>query len=465
MDTRLEYLPVGKIVHGERIRKDFGEIAELANDIDTFGLYHPIFVLEKGDEFLLLAGERRLTAMEMLKWTEIPCNICTKELSDWEIKVVELHENLQRKSMTPYEEAQAKAELHEVYVKIHGETTHGPTGVKGHKVEDTAKMLGESRASVSNAIQISKFAESIPEIKEAKTQSDALRMIRDLKQKWAKEELASRSEKRNFLERKSKQKNIDSIESRRVTLTERYVTGDFYEEIAKVPPRSIDLLELDPDWGIEFKEKLEKRGQLNVADYETLQPEDFAKGLDVMLKACHRVMKDNSWLIYWYSIEDWHDTSLRLLEENGFKTCKMPAFWVHDSNYTGTPAYRLAQRTESFIYARKGNTRIGKMGSPNVFQFRTARKNERGHPAEKPIELYESIISTFLGERKGAILLTGFAGSGNFLLAGDNLEQNTIGFDSSTTFRDNFVLKVQSEVPGTYKTYKENGTKATIESD
>jgi ParB family chromosome partitioning protein len=65
-------LPIARIKVGKRIRKDMGDIAALAESIEDLGLLHPVIVTPDG---LLLSGERRLRAAELLGWIEIPVSI------------------------------------------------------------------------------------------------------------------------------------------------------------------------------------------------------------------------------------------------------------------------------------------------------------------------------------------------------------------------------------------------------
>jgi ParB family chromosome partitioning protein len=67
-----ERMPIGDIKIGERIRKDMGDIAGLAESIEDIGLLYPIIVTPEGE---LLCGERRLRACKLLGWTEIPVTI------------------------------------------------------------------------------------------------------------------------------------------------------------------------------------------------------------------------------------------------------------------------------------------------------------------------------------------------------------------------------------------------------
>jgi len=455
---RLEDVNIHDIDPGVRVRKDMGNIDSLAANIHQFGLHHPILVVDKeclpekheartdARPFLLVAGERRFRACESLKHDKIAAKVTEHLLDEWEIRVIELDENLRRKEMTPVEEALAKKHIHDLYVERYGKASPG-TGGGGHSVKDTAEILGESRANVSHDLKIAEYSNIIPELKDAKTKSEARKLISQLEQKVAREELAKRAKA------KAEAKGAQRTETRKELLFKRYVTCDYFDGLKKLQDRSVDFMELDPDWGIMFKERVLSRGSLTAAEYDTLQPEDYVEGINEIMKAAYDVLKDNSWIIVWYSLEEWHKETREAIEAAGFTVCAMPAFWIHTSNFTATPAYRLGQRTESFFYARKGSPRIGAMGHPNTFTARTLNQNERDHPAEKPIELYEDIIKCFLGDTKGKLCVTGFAGSGNFLLAADNLEHNCIGFDTSKAYQDNFVLKVNKGNPGQFKSY------------
>ena len=456
----LKDINVGQIDLGTRIRKDFGDLGSLASDIDTFGLHHPILVLDKsflsepvGDSnqpYLLLAGERRLQAHLLLAKKEIACKVTIKELSTWEISIIELHENLQRKEMTPMEEAQLKAKIHHLYQEQYGVKKAGPNQT-GHGLAETAELLGETKGNVSMDLKIASMLPAIPELQFVKTKSEARKLIKTLEDSIAREEIA----KREFAKAQALEGTLLKNENKiRSELMSRYVIGDFFEHIKQVTARTIDLIELDPDWGIMLKAAIEDRGFKDTSEYNEIAPAAYMDMVRSIAKESYRVLKDNSWMIFWYSLEDWHKETREILEEEGFKVCPMPAVWLHDSNYTAAPAYRLGQRTECFFYARKGDVRLGVPGHGQTFVARTARKNERFHLAEKPIELYEEILQTFLGKgSRVASIITGFAGSGNFILAADNLKHNAIGFDLSKAFKDSYIIKVSSQAPGSYKTY------------
>jgi ParB family transcriptional regulator, chromosome partitioning protein len=75
------------------------------DSIRSSGLLQPIIVRIVGQRFEVVAGNRRLEACRKLRWIRIPCLV--KELADKEAYEIGLVENLERKTLTPVEEALA----------------------------------------------------------------------------------------------------------------------------------------------------------------------------------------------------------------------------------------------------------------------------------------------------------------------------------------------------------------------
>ena len=92
-------------------------VKELADSIVQAGrLICPVAVQpwteEPGFDYRLIVGHRRFRAVtEFLKWTEIPAYVC-EGLSDHEARMLNLVENLQRKSLNILEEAHAIQNLY-----------------------------------------------------------------------------------------------------------------------------------------------------------------------------------------------------------------------------------------------------------------------------------------------------------------------------------------------------------------
>ena len=98
MDTKM--LRIGEVQVAERIRKDNGDLEELAGDIREHGLINPITVMEQTEGgYVLIAGLRRLKAMELLGAEEIRATVMTALEAD-EMLMLEIAENEQRKEFT-----------------------------------------------------------------------------------------------------------------------------------------------------------------------------------------------------------------------------------------------------------------------------------------------------------------------------------------------------------------------------
>ena len=95
-------IDIDKIVVGDRIRKDFGDIQELADNIKKNGLLNPLTV--NGD-YKLLAGERRLKACKLLGWSQVDVRMVESEDEAQDIEI-ELSENNVRRNFTGSELAE-----------------------------------------------------------------------------------------------------------------------------------------------------------------------------------------------------------------------------------------------------------------------------------------------------------------------------------------------------------------------
>lgn len=96
-------IQVSEIIVGERMREGLSDIEALARSIEKFGLMQPVVVTTGKD---LIAGKRRLEAVKLLGWTEVPVRIMEiKEVktADDELDMLpvmlrmELEENRERK--------------------------------------------------------------------------------------------------------------------------------------------------------------------------------------------------------------------------------------------------------------------------------------------------------------------------------------------------------------------------------
>lgn len=95
----MEELAIARVQIGERRREDMGNLEELAESIEKYGLLHPIVIDEDAH---LVSGGRRLAACAMLGWSMVPVRNLG-DLTEAERREIELEENLRRKDLTAYE--------------------------------------------------------------------------------------------------------------------------------------------------------------------------------------------------------------------------------------------------------------------------------------------------------------------------------------------------------------------------
>ncbi|MZP31219.1 ParB N-terminal domain-containing protein [Heliobacterium undosum] len=115
---------IDKIIIADRIRKEFGNIEELAKDIQENGLINPPVVTP---ELVLIAGERRIRACKSLGLTEVEVRVMT--VSDYEHQLrLEISENENRKEFSFSEKIEWAKRLEEVEkIKLQERKAHGRT--------------------------------------------------------------------------------------------------------------------------------------------------------------------------------------------------------------------------------------------------------------------------------------------------------------------------------------------------
>lgn len=146
--------PIGRLVPTEDIepnphqpRQALGDLSELVASIREKGMLEPILVRPLGSRFQIVAGERRYRAAMEAGLAEIPCIV--RRCSDAEVMELALVENLQRKDLTPLEEADGLRVLAEKY---------------GYTHETMAEKLGKSRSSITEVLSLTSMPESVREL-------------------------------------------------------------------------------------------------------------------------------------------------------------------------------------------------------------------------------------------------------------------------------------------------------------
>ena len=142
-------LPIDKLdPNPDQPRTEIGDLTELTASIQQKGVLEPLLVkpLSNG-RWMIIAGERRWRAASAAGLEELPC--IEMDVDDSEVAEIALIENMQRKDLTPWEEADGLKALSERF---------------GYTHEEVARKVGKSRSTVTEALSIATIPESIREI-------------------------------------------------------------------------------------------------------------------------------------------------------------------------------------------------------------------------------------------------------------------------------------------------------------
>jgi ParB family chromosome partitioning protein len=143
--------PLGRLMPIEQLdpnptqpRQVMGDLAELMASIAEKGVIEPLIVRPRGGRYQIVAGERRYQAAVQVGLREIP--VVIREADDYEAIELALVENLQRKDLTPFEEADA---LHSLGQRC------------GYTHEELARKLGKSRTAITETLTLIKIPEDV----------------------------------------------------------------------------------------------------------------------------------------------------------------------------------------------------------------------------------------------------------------------------------------------------------------
>lgn len=152
--TSGRHTAIGRLIDIDRLepnphqpRRQFGDLSDLVASIKEKGVLEPILVRAHDDRFQIIAGERRYQASVIAGLSQIPCvEIDVDNRGSLEISLIE---NLQRKDLTPFEEAAALQRLCDQF---------------GYTHDQLARKLGKSRPSITETLSLNRMPEPVQDI-------------------------------------------------------------------------------------------------------------------------------------------------------------------------------------------------------------------------------------------------------------------------------------------------------------
>jgi len=389
----MNIIPISKlIISTNRQRKTFpgDALQELVDSILSKGLMHPPVV--QNDGVTLVAGERRYRALqEIAKKKEVyKCNgqvipdnhipvTLLGDLTPFEIMEAELEENVCRLDLSWQEKSSATLALHELRVQqaaAKGEV-HTPTDTHA-EITGSRNGAGYLRDSLILAKNI-----HIPEVRAAKTQKEAVKVLRKIKETEHRADLAKK------VDMKGIQHDIR--------------LGSMYDFMPELPDKHFDLIITDPPYGVDADEfgDMASTGH-NYKDSWELAREHYR----TTAEEGYRVTKDEAHVYAFCAFERFKEVS-DLFDLAGWFVWPRPIIWNKGNGMLPRPEHGPRYTYECILFAAKGDKRTLLVRSDVISMPGDAKLL---HGAQKPVDLYVDLISRSC--LPGSRILDPFGGSG-----------------------------------------------------
>jgi site-specific DNA-methyltransferase (adenine-specific) len=375
-----------------RLRKEMGKIKDLAESFAKFGQLQPCVV---NRDMELIAGGRRLAAC-------IEAGISVKivfadTVDPLTMREMELEENIQRKALTAAEEILAVSELHDLKRQIHGETRQGVVG--GWKLDDTAEIIGKTRASVIGDLALAEVLKDFPVLATCKTKSDIKRAVKGLQR--ISDSVAALETYDEDMKGKADKFEIHN--------------ADCVDFMKQMKDKSVNILFTDPPYGINIHDVTIGLGG-HTGSAVTMSGFQYEDGFEESMtlinevaKESFRVVKDNGFAVVFCAIS--HFWIIRsMFEAAGWNCSQRPIIWIkNESGQNNAPSKWMSAGYESMLFARKIHAKLVIEGKVDWIQCPNVTPSVRIHQAEKPVALIKELLSRLA--MPGAVVLDPFAGS------------------------------------------------------
>ena len=410
-------LPIDEILVEDRQRKDLGDLTSLSQSIKDYGLIQPIVVNQSKR---LVAGGRRLAACIHLGWEEIPV-VYIETLSERQLTILELEENIRRKEMSWVENTLAVSKIHHLHA------TESALAGDPWTQEMTGALLGVSTASVGFVIRVAReLKDSSSAIHGCAGFTDALRWV--MRKDEDKANAVSAQRIREQFRTPTTVVQIDGSppssndliiepvplhEQQTIPLSKMCLLGNSIEWMIRREEESIDHIITDPPYGIDI-DMLEQNhpggGMLNIDRIEdTHKVEDNLILLKAFIPQAYRILKPTGFLVFWCDAMNWqylYDITV----SSGFKVQRWPLIWQKTSPCLNQSAsYNFTKNFEIAMLCRKGRSTLVTPMSSSIFAC--SRTGYISNPFAKPQELWTWIIKAV--SIQGQTILDPFAGEGS----------------------------------------------------
>jgi len=201
------------------------------------------------------------------------------------------------------------------------------------------------------------------------------------------------------------------------------IQGDCLEVMKGIPDKSIDLVCIDPPYGMDFQSNHRKE------KYNKITNDTSLIWIDDCVSELHRVLKENT---HAYVFCSFHNVDIfKQALEKVFKV-KNILIWEKNTISMGDLFGDYAPKYEMILYVHKGRKLLNGGRDANILKF--SRTRNKLHPTEKPVDLFSYLVGKSTNEND--VVLDCFAGSGTTGVACKNLNRNFILIEKEQEYCD-----------------------------
>ena len=164
----------------------------------------------------------------------------------------------------------------------------------------------------------------------------------------------------------------------------KVIQGDCLEVMKGIPDGSIDMILTDPPYGMSFRSNHRKEKHSRIIGDSNLD------WIDLFVDESFRVSKDNT---AHYVFCSFHNIDIFKQAFQKRFNVKNILVWEKNNTSMGDLKGDFAPKVEFVLFMHKGRRTINGKRDPNIFKF--ARTGNNLHPTEKPVDMFEYLLSKF----------------------------------------------------------------------
>lgn len=424
----MPFINVTKVViKPNRQRQVFDQalLQELVTDIrdSAHGLLHPIVLRQEGPDLVLVAGERRLRAVQdiwdlggtfIYNGEPVPLGcIPYSNLGDLDYvdaMEAELSENIRRTDLSWQEKAKATADLMTLRQAQARRDDLPPPTVADLAVEIRGSSAGQAQDTTRQELLVSRHLDN-PEVAKAGSVKEAFKILKKTEERRQNAVLAETLGK--------------TFSSAKHSLHH----ADTYEWMKGQPDGQFAVILTDPPYGIgadEFGDSGQGGGVRQHAyddSYET-----WRLTLPVFCKESFRLAAESAHAYLFCDVERFPELRT-FMQEAGWNAFRTPLVWHNPEGFRAPwPDAGPQRKSEYILYATKGGRKTNHLAG-DVLTYK--RDASLGHPAQKPVALLVDLLRR--SARPGDTVFDGFAGSGATIEACNELKLTCVAVEGDAS--------------------------------